>query len=501
MIEQILQDSSLEFNELEKKVHEFVCGIGCMLLKAALEKRDEEIARTRDKKKYRHKGYRKDCIKTMMGEVEYSKAIYKVIDDGSPKYMYLLNENIKISKIGKISANLTEKIISSVCTNSYRTSAKTISENTNQAISHEGVRKVILKVGKEIHEKEQEKVVLLKKQKLEAGTEKSLAIFEEADGLWISLQGKDKVKAIEYRKSKAEREGKEYKEPRSIKSELKLYVSYKGWKKDDRHSLVGKQYTTGFVKAKELSEIRKAKLYEKYDLSEVKAMILNGDGAGWIKRLTLRNQVYQKDSFHIRQSINRNIEDPSDRNGLNNLIREKRYSEIYNFIEALKYKSGGEESQINKLMRLQEYLKDGLPRYTEIIKDMPEAPAGMEYRGMGTCESEVFCVLSRRFSDRRMSFSKFGATMLSKVVALKAENQGKDILKVVETPVKIDDSIERWITDIEEKANRTSSEKKVKLKPSLPIKTLKKPYEGAALTAGSKVIRRLTGLKPLSELA
>ena len=90
-----------------------------------------------------------------------------------------------------------------------------------------------------IAEKEHEKTILDKKNKLVAGTKEILVLFEEANGLWINLQGKDRKEQIEKYKSICENEGKEYKEPTSVKSELKLHVSYEGWKKDDkRHSLV-----------------------------------------------------------------------------------------------------------------------------------------------------------------------------------------------------------------------------------------------------------------------
>ena len=90
-----------------------------------------------------------------------------------------------------------------------------------------------------IAEKEHEKTILDKKNKLVAGTKEILVLFEEANGLWINLQGKDRKEQIEKYKSICENEGKEYKEPTSVKSELKLHVSYERWKKDDkRHSLV-----------------------------------------------------------------------------------------------------------------------------------------------------------------------------------------------------------------------------------------------------------------------
>jgi len=493
MYEEILSDKALKFNELESKIFKFVCEIGCLLLKTTLEDRDKEIARSRDKRRYRHKGYKRDCIKTIMGEVEYKKAIYELDDGKTKKYVFLLNEEMDIHKVGKVSANLAEVIIDSACENSYRKSSKFITKTTNQSISHEGVRNVVLKVGEKISDTEKQKARLYKEEKLVCGTKDIPILFEEADGLWISLQGKDREKIIKKRKESAKRSGKEYKVPKSVKSELKLYVSYEGWLKDKRHTLVNKKYITGFIARKELHKIRVAKLHEIYNFRNIKVKVMNGDGAKWIKKLVFRDQFYQKDSFHISQAINRNISDKSNREKLKELIKGKRYGEINEYLEDLKYECGGEEKQIKKLNYLQHYLKDGLERYKDAVKDIPEAPDGMEYRGLGTAETQIFTVLSRRFSDRRMSFSKKGATMLSKVVAFKLEND--NVLECVETPIKIDNTIENWIKEIENCVEKSKKDKKVKLKESSSIKILSKPFEGSILTSGRKEIRSMCSIK------
>jgi hypothetical protein len=57
-------------------------------MKEFLESADKELAGNRDKSKYRHKGNRKACIKTKMGEVEYTRAIYEVKEEGISKSMY-----------------------------------------------------------------------------------------------------------------------------------------------------------------------------------------------------------------------------------------------------------------------------------------------------------------------------------------------------------------------------------------------------------------------------
>ena len=74
MFEEIVTKDGLKFNNLEKKIYKFVCMLGCFIIKYILESRDKKLMKARDSKKFRHKGYKNNCIKTIMGEVEYKRA-------------------------------------------------------------------------------------------------------------------------------------------------------------------------------------------------------------------------------------------------------------------------------------------------------------------------------------------------------------------------------------------------------------------------------------------
>ncbi len=142
----------------------------------------------RDKKKFRHKGYKQNCIKTIMGEVQYQRAIYLVEENNEKKYVFLVDEDMKIETIGKVSANLAEKALEiAVNTPSYRKGEEEIKNTTNGTLSHEGLRNLVLEVGEKIEAKENEEIELFETEKLIKGTKEILALFEEADGLWINL--------------------------------------------------------------------------------------------------------------------------------------------------------------------------------------------------------------------------------------------------------------------------------------------------------------------------
>ena len=463
MFDEIVTKEGLKFNDLEKKIYKFVCMLGCFIIKYVLESRDRKLMKARDTKKFRHKGYKNNCIKTIMGEVEYRRAVYLFEEDGEKKYVYLLDEDMRIETIGKVSINLAEKALSiAVNTTSYRKGEEEIKNTTNGTLSHEGLRRLVIETGNKIEQKENTEVELFDKEKLVKGTKEIVALFEEADGLWVNLQGKDRNEQIEKYKKQCEKKGKEFKKPKSVKTELKLHVTYEGWKKDDeRHSLVNKSYIAGMMSSKKLEKIRNARLYQKYDLDKVKLRVMNGDGARWIKNITAKDAISQKDNFHIHQEIVRDIQDKKYREELEKIIEEKRFDEVEKYIESLKSELGGEEKTVKKLKKLQSYLKDGLPRYQDVLKEknqeMPKAPEGIEYRNPGIMESQIFTVLKVRLGSGRKSFCKQGASYLAKVCALKVEEKNQISLEKVEEPIKIDNSVEEWINAIEENIGATKN--------------------------------------------
>ena len=71
----------------------------------------------------------------------------------------------------------------------------------------------------------------MKKDQLVKGLKEITALFEEADGIWINLQGKDRQKALEKQKKQCEKKNKKFNSKSKVKTELKLHVMYEGWKK------------------------------------------------------------------------------------------------------------------------------------------------------------------------------------------------------------------------------------------------------------------------------
>ena len=489
MFEKIVTEDEVKFNDLEKKIFKFVCSFGCMVLKLMLEAYDRKLMKERDVKKYRHKGLRRNTIKTIMGEVEYRRAMYEIKEEGIAKTVYLLDEKMHINVEGKISENLIEKVVEVVpITDSYRKAETVITETTNSTLSFEAIRELIVKIGDKITRKEKEERKLLDKGQLVAGLKEITALFEETDGIWINLQGKDRKKRIEKQKEKCEKTNKEFNPKMKIKTELKLHVMYEGWKKDDkRHALVNKQYIAGIMKPKEIKKLRDARVYQQYDVKSIKMRVTNGDGAKWTKGTTAKGGFYQKDQFHIMQEIVRDV--PKEyRNIIVELINKKEFDKIATAINGLRYELGGEYNAVKKLNKLQSYLSQDLARYQDSI-EVPEAPEGIEYRNMGTQESQIFSKLKKRFCSGRKAFSEHGANALAKVCVLSEKFSLEDI----ERPIPMDTSVEDWIKEIEAKVKSNIKRHNAREK----IKTESKIKEGHS---EYKFMKEILKMKEFSEM-
>ncbi len=139
----------------------------------------------------------------------------------------------------------------------------------------------------------------------------------------------------------------------------------------------------------------------------------------------------------------------TNRNIFVELINKKEFEKIQPAIDGLKYELNGEYNAVKKLNKLESYLSSDLERYQDLV-EVPEAPAGIEYRNMGTQESQIFSKLKKRFCSGRKAFGIHGANALSKVCVLSEKFKLEDI----EMPIPMDTSVEDWIKEIENNVKR-----------------------------------------------
>ena len=408
MLEIIIPEKELNFKSLEQNFYKKYCEMSCEAMKELLQMLDHKLQKERNKAVYRHKGHKETTIKTLMGEVTFSRTIYQVADGSSKKkFVYLLDEYLNFETIGLISTNLAEKIVENATTTSYRKTAKNVSELTGQTISHSGAWNIIQKLGKKVSDIEDEQVSLYRQNKLKSKGETKV-LFEEADGVYIKMQGKDR----KISKSK----------------EMRVAISYTGWEKisKNRYELSNKQVTCGFEKVVDFANKKDAKIASLYDPDEIDFRIFNSDGATWLKKLHYSDETYfQLDKFHVKQAILRANGDKDIQKNITKLYENEEIDEMFKVILAYA-ESVESEKEKAKLTELYTYLKNneaGLIKYQSRISKLPTPPDGLEYRNLGTCEHNVDLVVARRMKNNGTSWSSVGASNLAKLIALKASGE------------------------------------------------------------------------------
>lgn len=89
-----LDEKLVSFKELEQKIYKFFCERAREATRIMLEEYDRELAAGRDRRNNRDKGTRTTSIKTIYGEVVYSRHVYRTtLEDGHTAHVYLLDAN------------------------------------------------------------------------------------------------------------------------------------------------------------------------------------------------------------------------------------------------------------------------------------------------------------------------------------------------------------------------------------------------------------------------
>ena len=415
----IVEENLVSFKELEQKIFSYVCELGREITQIMLESYDKELAEGRDKKVYRGKGSRRTSIKTVYGEVAYSRRVYQTkTADGQSAHVFLLDQAMGMDKIGLISTNLAEKIALTVTESPYRTTADVISQTCGQSISAQGVWNMMQRLGERIDEEEQYEVSRMEAGQAE-GSRGLAVLFEEMDGVWLSMQDEH------HRKMK--------------KQEMKVFTMYEGWdaekEKEGRSSLVGKTMLAGMEDSKTFHAKREACIHKKYDADEIGQRILNGDGGSWIREPYDPEALFQLDRYHIYQEVLRKIGDKKAQQEIRGFLEKEQIEEMLEYIRIYADSVEGpdeDETRSKKARELLKYLennREGLLPYDRQGVTIPEPPEGIVYKHMGVQENQNCTVITMRMKHRRMRWSVSGANNLAKALY---RRENKDLIRTIE---------------------------------------------------------------------
>lgn len=433
MMDSMIMDKRLTFKELEQKIFHETCATACIIMRKMLEDYDECLRVGRDKTAYRNKGRRTTTVKTVFGEVTFCRTVYQTEnEDGTHRFVFLLDEALGLNTVGLFSELFVEKLVSGITTKSYRACAGELSETTAQGISATGVWNIVQALGEKLCREEKDLVEQHEKGLLKGEVEAPV-VFEETDGVNLSLQGKDRE------------------ESKSGKAEMKVAIAYDGWKAEgnNRYRLDKPVCFAGFAGSKEFHKAREAKIAQKYNLDEAGCRILNGDGAGWIKKVPDRDTLFQLDVFHRNKAVKEKLLQKKAQEDVLSLLWEGDVEGVFSYLETYRDSVTDEEETrlADELIMYFEKNRDGLLPYSRRGLEIPESPEGLVYREMGTMEGHVWGIVARRMKHNHTSWSKAGANSLAKILGKKFEGKLGEVAHKLEKPTFLEGDTEESLDE------------------------------------------------------
>ena len=394
------------FSEIISFAYRTGLAVGRKIVQDYLSFADRELMKNRDTKRYRSKGSRKTCLKTILGVIEYEREVYEdraAVE--SVRHVYLLDEKLEVNTIGQISEEICRYAATSICGTTYRDTARQISEITGTSISPQGVWNIVQKMGErqaqcvEYHTE----LAALNQSK---GELESKILYEENDGIWLKLQGKDR-KASKF-----------------PSKEMKVGIAYDGayWEmvgKEKRRTLADKVAYASFEPAQQFHEHKDAMIRSRYNTDETTVRVINGDGAQWILGQE-KDSIPVLDKFHRNKMLRTCIRDRDFLHTCQDLLYAGDIEKLLECVEAQR-DSVEDEKGKKDLTTLLSYYKenqDALKDYYQRGTPVPETrnPGVIHHARLGSMESNVFTLIGNRMKGRRFCWSIQGANHLASLL-------------------------------------------------------------------------------------
>ena len=328
----MLSNEKINFKSLEENTFKEMMKLGREIIQEELRMLDKLILDYRDKEIFVPKDFQPTTIKTKLGEIPIARRRYKMVINGKCNMIYLLDELLEINDFGLYSQGIVEMVAREITKKSYRETAKTISEDTDNVISHTAVRNIVLKLGEKIKKIEEEKIKLYEEGKIE-GNRESEYIYCEHDGIYIKKQKSKKHKGKKKFKEKHFKKKKGKKKKNGI--ELKIAVIHEG--KEPRYTndykLKNKIIVGTANKAKELKKIEDTTIGTTYKEYKIKKVVINGDGADWTGSIVEgAKEIFQLDMAHIQKKIYMAVSDEEYLKKMQEIVYTEKAKDIFSLI-------------------------------------------------------------------------------------------------------------------------------------------------------------------------
>lgn len=245
-----------------------------VVFKGLLEDMDSWIMENRDHARYKYKEKQETSMDTVFGSVVINRRKYQDREKGAR--VALLDQYLQFKGDDSLSPYLAELAVDwAVRGPSYRDARDRLQQLLGyQAMSHEQIRQKVQQVQGVDHSIDEEE------------REKADALFLEVDGINPSLQGSKKGR-----------------------HEVKVGIAHEGWEKRHPRSkdydLKNKSFYYSLENGESFWEGFSRSLYEQYDIQEDTPIVINGDGAPWIRggMEFLPQAIYNYDRFHLEKWI------------------------------------------------------------------------------------------------------------------------------------------------------------------------------------------------------
>jgi hypothetical protein len=334
------------FSDFIEKVFQELMKCGKEFVKEQLETLDKNLMLSRDTKRYRSKGIRKTAVKTKLGTVEYEHRIY--FDTTEKKHVFLLDEKIRTHSVGLYDEEICKSIEKMICNQSFRETSESISKTTGLDISHQEVWNIVQKSGQRLIDNYAEPTV--------SGSVESKILYEESDGAWLKLQGKDREK---YGSSK----------------EMKIGIAYDGVIHHEtksgkiRKELDNKVAYASFETVSKFRKHKEAVIASNYNTDEIELRVKNGDGAQWIQKDPDCECICVLDEYHRNKKITECVSDKKIAEQLRKLLFSGEYQTLLDTIES-SITSSEDDVQKKKFEELYSYYYENFDALSDYFQEV-----------------------------------------------------------------------------------------------------------------------------------
>src|SRR5690625_2753816 len=265
------------FKELEQDLFKELQSVYQATLVSVLGEIDVWLRDYRDFNRFKNREMQECTIGTLFGSITIKRRIY--FDCEAGKRVALLDRYLEFCGSDALSPFLTEMAVKwAVKGPSYRDARDRFCDLLGcQAMSHEKVRQEVLKI--EPKEIEGNKEVKNPKKDVDV-------LFLEVDGLHAHKQHST----------------------RSTR-EVKIGIAHEGWgtrhPSSNEYVLQNKSYWHTLGTGEEFWDSFSRYLYDKYEITEDTFVVINGDGAPWIRAGVdyFQNAIYVYDHYHTKKWI------------------------------------------------------------------------------------------------------------------------------------------------------------------------------------------------------